>query len=153
MTKHELAKAMADAFETAYRPGTGDEFIRLKEGSPDWMRTMVQSAHGDFMPDDVRYSMIRECVIELADWQDWDETHMLVDGRVDIYNHDRLKWLASSLKRAQYCDDAREEGLVGDDADMFQRIAVGQYMEYQEIVESLVEDLSAYAVDTEEESD
>ena len=116
----------------------GSEFIRLADGSPEWMKTAVRDAHCGMLPDDTRYRMIRECAGALADLEDWEDTHETADGLVDIYNKDRLTWLASHRDRADYCDEAQSEGLVSDDASMFDRIGAGQYMEYSEILGSLV---------------
>jgi hypothetical protein len=74
-----------------------------------------------------------------TDAENFDDVEIseIADGLVDIYNNDRLQWLASSLYRAQYCDDAQSEGLVSEDADMFDRIGMGQYQEYSEILYAL----------------
>jgi len=116
----------------------GTEFIRLDTDSPEWMQNAVRDAHAGMLPDDTRYSMIRECAGALADLEDWENTHETADGLVDIYNNDRLIWLASSLSRADYCDEAQSEDYVSESASMFDRIGAGQYMEYSEILGSLV---------------
>lgn len=41
--------------------------------------------------------------------------------------------MATDLKRADYCDEARADGLVADDADISHRIAAGIEAEYAEI--------------------
>lgn len=60
-TKRELARDLAGAFVSQTRRD-GDEFLTLREGAPDWMRAVVQSAHGEFLPDDTRYQMIADTV-------------------------------------------------------------------------------------------
>lgn len=133
MNKQQLAQALYDAFITDKRTD-GTEFVKLDQGSPEWMSDAIRAAHGDMLPDDVRYCMIREVSGAMSDCEDWDEERSeRVDDMVDIYNADRLNWLSSSLYRAAYCDEARDEGLVSDDSDMFSRIGMGQYQEYDEI--------------------
>jgi len=135
-----LAQSLYDALVTATR-ADGSEFIRLADGSPEWMKTAVRDSHCGMLPDDTRYRMIRECAGALADLEDWEDTHEIADGLVDIYNNDRLVWLASHLTRADYCDDAQSEDYVSESASMFDRIGAGQYMEYSEILGSLVHSL------------
>lgn len=154
MNRNQIARAFADAFITDKR-ADGVEFVRLADGSPEWMTEAVRAAHCDMMPEDTRYSMIRECADALADrdadeWE--DSTGEIADGLVDVYNNARLTWLASNLHRAAYCDEAQDEGLVSDKASMFDRIGVGQYMEYDEILRELVQAFQDRA-DEEEETD
>lgn len=138
----------------------GQSFIRLANGSPQWMNDAVRAAHNDMLPNDVRYSMISECADKLSDYlgedeEDFDnvETGEIADSLVDIYNSDRLQWLSSSLYRADYCDDAQNEGLVSDDASLFDRVGMGQYIEYQEILFSLVNSLQSVYDEQEDEEE
>ena len=136
-TRHEQ---FAAAFEPATR-NDGTTFARLKDGSPDWMTDLVHAAHDDMMPDDTRYSMISECADSLTEYdpESWSENAFeICDGLVDVYNSARSKWLASHLGRAYYVDQAQEEGLIGYDADTFTRLGCGQFMEYQEILSTLI---------------
>ena len=133
----------AQAFETDKRPD-GETFVRLKDDSPDWMTDIIRTIHGDMMPDDTKYSMISEVADTLGEYErdSWDDcAHEICDGLVEIYNHGRIKWLESHLTRAYYCDEAQEQGLLAHDSDMFTRLGVGQFMEYQEIVYFLMAEL------------
>lgn len=146
-TLKQVAEEFAQAFETRTRDN-GDKFTCLKEHSPEWMTDVIRAAHGDMLPDDYKYRMISEIADSLIENNpdDWDESrHEIVDGLVDVYNMDRLRWLASDLCRASYCDDAAEEGYIGSEASMFERIGVGQYQEYQEIFDAVVEGLTEQA--------
>lgn len=127
----------------------GTKFLKLAEGSPDWMHDAIRAAHCDMMPDDTRYNMIGECLSKLEDYLDEDAEDFsdlydrgidseIADGLVDIYNFDRLQWLSSSLHRAEYVDESREQGLIGEDTCLFNQIGIGQYAEYQEILQSLM---------------
>jgi hypothetical protein len=159
LTLSAIVSSFANAFTTDKRQD-GTEFIKLAEGSPEWMVDAVRSAHADMLPEDVKYKMISECADRLVghiddDAEDFDsvESGEIADSLVDIYNMARLEWLASSLYRADYCDDAQNEGLVSDDSDMFQRIGMGQYMEYSEILHSLMSSLQSVYEDQEDEDD
>lgn len=136
ITIEELAGQAYDAFERVER---GDKTITtLKEehrNDHDWIYELVQSAHGDFFPDDWRYDAIRSALGEIHDaggnlddlGSEW------ADNYVDTYTGARLEWLASNLNRPGYCDEAVEEGLVEPEADIVQRIGIGQYMEAREV--------------------
>jgi len=70
-----------------------------------------------------------------------DIDHEIIDGLVDIYNHDLLSWLSSNLLRASYCDDAQESGLVTEETQLYQRISAGQYLEISEIMNNIIVEL------------
>jgi hypothetical protein len=144
MTAQEKATQMARAFETRTRDN-GTEYVALKDGSPDWMTDVARSAHDHarILPDDTRYDMIREVVAALADLEDWDDLHETIDGLVDIYTGSLTKWLASSNLRPGYCDEAIEE--LGDPGDMVKRIQYGQYREYEEIAQQVIEAINEAA--------
>lgn len=63
--------------------------------------------------------------------------HEFVDGKIDIYTHDLMKWNAENYS---YVDDAIGEGLVNTDKfDMVSAIQAGQFMYYNEL---FINDLS-----------
>lgn len=142
------------AFETANRPD-GEEFIRLRDGSPDWISELVRDAHGgDFLPDDWRYSTIREACgfIEEADGDDLEDVaHEFADG-VDVYTGKLLAWLASNASRASYCDEAVNQ-LGADGVGIIQRIGLGQYMERGEVYNLVLTSLADRLAESEAETD
>lgn len=69
-------------------------------------------------------------VHELYDALEYDGSiHEIVDGMIDIYNYDLRQWAVDNYN---YVDEAREEGLVGEDSDFHQQIQSGQYVYYRE---------------------
>lgn len=134
-------QTLADMFETRKRDD-GTEFVALKDGVPEWALDFVREAHGtEWMPDDYRYETIREALWALADMdegQDVDELATEFADDTNPYNYDLLKWLASNLRRASYADEAQDEGLCSPDMDLYQRIALGQYMERREIFQNVL---------------
>ena len=68
---------------------------------------------------------------DLRDTLDYDGSlHELVDGMIDIYNHDLRKW---SVDNYTYVEDAISEGLA-DGTDFHKSIQAGQYLYYSEIM-------------------
>lgn len=132
-TVQQLARELADAFEGTER-ANGDEIRILRDGSPEWMREVVHTAHGDMFPDDYRYEAIENAAEHIAEAEDPEEgAHDFADGAVDVYNGARLAWLASHGDRAGYVDEAREE--IGTDAEggILGEIGRGQYFELIEV--------------------
>lgn len=156
-----VAQQLYDAFISDTRTN-GEKFDRLADGSPQWMTDIVRAAHGDMMPDDMRYTMIRECLSNLVDYDpdDWqDRDSEIADSLVDVYNTARVRWLASHLSRGAYCDEALEEG-IADRESVYNIIGSGQYMEYREILAQLIgaieeraEELAESGDETDDDSD
>lgn len=151
-TLSTLADEAYNWFETAYRDeARRDEtrYIRLKDGRPEWIHDLVHSAHGDFGPDDWRYECIRAALNAIDENEGDEDSHDFADSHVDVYTGARLEWLASNLNRMGYCDEAVSEGLVQADADIAERVGVGQYVEAQEVYGLVLEALQERLDDVE----
>jgi len=150
-----IAREAADCFTVRTRED-GEQFTATRDGSPDWVTDIIHHAHGEFLPDDWRYDVIGSALEHIADadietrYDADDLSGEFADGAVDTYNAARFKWLASNLQRAGYCDRAREDGLVADDADIIDRIGIGQYAEAEEIFALVLDALEARADELEE---
>lgn len=147
-TLQQLASQLFDAMETKTRDN-GDSFVKLAEGSPEWMTEAVHAAHGDMLPDDWRYRKIMEAAEALASGDDPDDGGEWADNAVDVYDADRLRWLASHSSRVDYCDEAAEE--YGGEGGMIDRMGWGQYREASEVWALLVEALRD--LETDDDSD
>jgi hypothetical protein len=132
-TIQDAAREAGAYFETATRDD-GTEFVRTKDGTPQWVTNLVHEAHGEFLPDDWRYEVIRDALdwIEEADDPE-DGSGEFADQTVDVYNSARLAWLASNLNRASYCDEAAAEFGGEERVSIFDQIGQGQYMEASEV--------------------
>jgi hypothetical protein len=150
MTTATKLCALFDALETGKRDDRS-EFVSLKSGSPEWMRDLCHAAHGDMMPDDFVYSLIPAIVESIAnhleqndDLEDY-EMHECADGLVDVYTHDLTAWLGSRADRYCWIDEAKEEGLLADDADEIQRLMIGQYHEISAVIGRILQHLDETA--------
>lgn len=138
----ELAGEAYDWFTTRTREGSDETYVTLKDGRPDWVHSLAMEAHGrdadgspSFLPDDWRYDWAQDALGAIHDAgedADLDDVEHEFADNVDVYTHDRLKWLSSNLQRSGYCDEAAEE-LGAVDMDIIQRIGLGQYAERREI--------------------
>ncbi len=145
-TIKETARALADAFETATRDN-GDEFQRLRDGSPEWMKEAIYAAHrdGEMMPNDWSYKLADLMASHIADTLDYDsenDLHDIISNGADIlvpdYNGERLAWLASNLNRASYVDEMIEECGWPKSGGLYLAIAYGIAHELQMIGAALV---------------
>lgn len=142
-TVQSLARTAAQSFETARR-ATGDtetgpredgeEYVRIKKGSPDWISEMVHEAHGEMFPDDWKYACISAACEWIAENDDpKGGASEFADQYVDVYNSDRIAWLASHGARQGYCDEAQEEWGADAGAGVIDRIGWGQFFEANEV--------------------
>ena len=108
-----------------------DEIWSTKSDRPEWVHDMVYAAHNGMLPDDWKYATVVESLRALAEYEDTDQARESIEA--DIYTADLLKWLSSSLRRLEYCDEAARELGIESEALMFERIQYGQHWEQDEM--------------------
>ncbi len=154
----KVMKELAAAFVLAKRDD-GSTFWRLADAAPSWLQgdagaTVMREIHeslDDRMPDDWVYeaaSSVADAFVDhKADDADSarDDAHEIADGLVDVYNADRLRWLASHLGNAAIVDEACAELGCEPDADTFTRIGIGQYEAYSRIANAVIDAVNAEA--------
>ena len=145
----DIAREMSEAFQTKSRDN-GDNYVTLRDGSPEWMGEVVRGAHDDMLPDDFRYQVIREAVDAIADAEgSRDDIRDELAGEfaddVDIYNHDLTAWLGSHSSRPGYCDEALNEFGRESAEGVMALIGMGQYMERREVFDSVLSSLEQRA--------
>jgi hypothetical protein len=145
ITIQSLAAEMSQAFETAVRPTSGEEFRKLKDDAPGWMTTVCRKAHddGEMLPDDSRYRFIEQAVDALSGHDDADEAHDSLEP--DVYTSHLTGWLHTLNSRVSYIDDALREYGTFDDG--FKLLAAAQMMEkeevFQQVLNALQEELDS----------
>lgn len=138
---------------TFYKHKTKD--ITCRNTDNEILNNLFQKIHDtEFMPDDFKYETIESLLSNILEYdinfKDTlrdsleDRSHEIIDGLVSVYNHDRLQWLSSHLKRASYIDNARDEGLINNDLDEFERIGIGMYCEIEELYNNMINTLDNY---------
>jgi hypothetical protein len=143
--------AFAAAFETRERAAVGEQvFYCLNDDAPHWMIEVVRAAHGDMLPNDTSYAMIREAAQVLAERaaddcgpdELRDAFDEIAGGLVDVYNAELVAWLASHSERAGYVDEWLESSgghdIDGEPVGVLRMIAAGQHLEYSRILEVIV---------------
>jgi hypothetical protein len=137
-----LATELNAAFTVKERE-SGETFICLRDGSPEWMSDILRNAHFGSLPNDFSYSMIAEVAGSILEAIEDDEDamedirHERIDSLVSVYNSDRAAWLASHLMRGEYVNDAIREYGVGNLTNIYDLIALGMYAEYRDIWEAV----------------
>jgi hypothetical protein len=120
----------------------GDEYV-VYNGSSDF----IQLVHGtEFLPDDFRFRTIYALADEFLyyDFDDLEELihngsiNEIVGGLVSIYNHELLAWVSSHLLRPDYVSVAVNEFGDSKNFDFMRSLALGQYMEINELAQNLI---------------
>jgi hypothetical protein len=147
ITIQTLAQEVYDSFEQDKR-SDGEEFWKLRDGRPQWMQDLMRECHGDMMPDDFRYAMIRDVMAEMSEADDLDDLMF----EPDVYTSNLTAWLASHLGRVAYVNEALEQyGEQGAMKYIDQVIGMGQVMELEEIAGAARRFLEARIEEAEEE--
>ena len=148
-----LADAMHAAFISKTRDN-GDTFYCLAPDSPEWMFDACYAGHGEMLPDDFRYAIIREAVGFISDRGedfdvDGDDSAEFADG-VDVYHSGLLAWVASNLHRMAYVDEALEGyGFK----ELGRALMAGQSLERREIFDAVVQALQERADNDDDSQD
>jgi hypothetical protein len=151
-----VAQELADAFEQAERTD-GAKFYRIKDGAAGWIRSgdwegPVGQAHDaldDRGPDDWVYEQCSRIADRLAECEDADDArevvHECCDGLVDVYNIERVRWLALHLNNAFIVDEAVSEMGWPADGGLYQAVGYGQYKALEQIANSLIDSIESEA--------
>ena len=141
----QLAGEAYDCFETVTKDN-GEEFVRVKDGSPEWVTQLVYKAHGEFLPDEWRYRTIQNALAFIHDNEDAEDmSSEFADSEVDVYNAARFAWLASHIQRQFYVDEAISELGWDQESGIAGAIGLGQYEEAGEVFALVLEALEAQA--------
>lgn len=143
----DWARLARSHLETRTRPD-GSTFVTTRDGSPEWMGELVREAHGSMLPDDVRYTMIRDAL----DWLEEDNDPDEYDPEPDIYARDLCAWLASHVDRYAYCDEAMEEH-GAQSSSILDMIRIGQAWEMREVMASVVASLAEVGDDVDNDDE
>lgn len=137
MTFATTAQALHDAFETRTREN-GETFVRLAEGSPEWMRDAIDDAHGGLAgrePDDHIFAVCKGAAKELAAMHQGDypdDVGMEFSGNL-MKSVDPMAWLAAHPGNASCVDRAEAKGLIPSGQSDSERIACGMAEQAREI--------------------
>ena len=131
----EYTQYLLDAFTTNTRSqdcverGMNKVYYSIKDDHPDKdhiQTDLIYPLHDEEWPNDWRYSTIYFLLLDFVECEDRDEVEdrrfEIVDGLVDVYNADRVRWLGENLNR----------GLVQSDhasgqENIFELIGLAQY--------------------------
>ena len=152
-TVNELAKEALGWFITDTRDN-GEEFVKTKEGRPDWLKNLIFTAHGGMLPDDYRYKFIENSLQYIAD-QDEDADDLdCPEIEADSYTSELTKWLHSRNDRVCYLTEALETFGIKDG---FAALQLAQLREREEVYHSVLSSLrelyDAQEDDEEEQED
>src|ERR1051325_8984746 len=138
---NDLVREYADQFTTTLR---GAENITiLKDDASSELKKAVREAHGGQLRSDWIFSNFHAILDNLSGYtvesrDDIEEyRHEIVDGLVDIYNHDLTAWLGDNTQNLEWVNEAGRE--YGHEAgDTIKSIQLGQYMAIDDIYSHVV---------------
>lgn len=143
---------MSDYFQRKTRDN-GEAFYAFADDRPDWVYDAVMEAQDGEFPDDWRFDICDSLFGQIDEDTDEDSLSEIVDGLVDIYNSDRLKWLADDESRTFYCDDAIREFGIGDKPDIIEMIGWGQYLCISQMAHIIFQAIKENVEEDEEEDE
>lgn len=135
----ELAEYALKFFKRKPKPGSEEEQIWvLKNRYPQWIKDMLYQVHdyGKWGPDDYKYEYAVETLDRLSEGSDPEEGRDELEA--DIYTSDLLQWIASSIHRQYYADEA----LGMEPKDFVTLLMLAQVREMQEIWDVVVKALN-----------
>ena len=146
MTLSTLSPAalLASAIQWEKR-GDGSEFLRLADGSPQWMRDAIRSAHDEELPNDWRYELALRAALALRDSPAADRYELAYEVAEElstVYTAELLHWYTESPARLSYADEAREELGSGSADDVGGMLQLGQWLAAQRGALALFDALS-----------
>lgn len=101
---------LVSCFQDAKRDD-GSEYICRVPDSPDWVRALIYDCHDGELPNDARYSLIRDAAVSISDKHfsdDDDARDAIPDLSVDLLPAEILQWFAGNNTRLEDCDAAIE---------------------------------------------
>ena len=152
----EYTQYLLDAFTTNTRSqdcvdrGMNKVYYSIKDDHPDkdFIQSLVYELHDNELPNDWRYQIIYTLLLDFVDIESSDDVqdriHELVDGAVDIYNADLLKWVQEDLSRG-YIESELTTGKEG----LFERITQAQY----EVINQMAYKLLSFIEDNQEDEE
>jgi len=89
-------------------------------------QNLIQPLHDEEWPNDWRYSTIYFLLLDFIECEDRnqieDRIFEIVDGLVDVYNADRIRWVGENLNRGLV-----ESDLATGGENIFELIGLAQY--------------------------
>ena len=111
-----------------------------KDVVPEWFFNLVHDAHGDFLPDDYKYSFIHDSLCIIAYSESEEDYFEAIDQDVDIYTSALLAWLSSNIDRVQYINDVLEE--YPDIRTGDKLLMIAQFKEREDVFNSVLNSLN-----------
>lgn len=138
----------ANRWFTRDKRNDGKEFVKVKDGAPEWVTSLCRAAHNNanIWPNDWRYEFIEDALTAL---ENGDEDCPDLDDKYP-YTASRLQWLSSHLDRPGRCDEANEE-YGGEVKGITDLIGLGMQHEMREVFDCVKAWLKKHIEELEEE--
>ncbi len=145
----EAATLVAESFSLQTREN-GDSYYVCN--GPEWIKTAVMLSHDGEMPNDSRYSLIRDAAVAISEnlYDDAD------DARDDVYDlavqliptwtGELLEWFAERPSRLSDCDAALEESGTGSlSQGVYEALSEGYVYAARAVLSTLITEIAENA--------
>jgi hypothetical protein len=136
-----MASNLGRWFETRKRD-SGEAFVTLKDGRPDWLYDAVREAHVSDVPNDWIFAECQAAcdAIDEGYLVGEDSIHEYADGRVDVYTRELHKWSADMCLTDTYAEaEAEAQDLIAPSADVQERLGAIQYCAIRSIAARMLD--------------
>lgn len=119
--------------------------VSVDESSP--LYEIVRDLHESKLPHNFIFDTVDTLLQSILEYKDVevledleDVSHEILDGIVDIYNQDLIKWSADFY---EYIDSAKADGFIDADSDFMAMLSSGQYYHINSIYSTLINDIDS----------
>lgn len=136
---------LVSCFQDAKRDD-GSAYICRAPDSPNWVRELIYDCHDGELPNDARYSLIRDAAVSIADrhFLDADDARDVIpDLSVDLlptYETEILQWFAGNNTRLTDCDTYLE-GTGAFVASTYALLSAGYQLAAENVLGLIVDSL------------
>lgn len=136
---------LVSCFQDAKRDD-GSAYIRKASDSPNWVRELIYDCHDGELPNDARYSLIRDAAISISaqHFSDADDARDAIpDLSVDLlptYETEILQWFAGNNTRLTDCDTYLE-GTGAFVASTYALLSAGYQLAAENVLGLIVDSL------------
>lgn len=143
----ELAETYQDQFEFKTR-NEDETYVAVKSDAEDHeqLKSLIEEAHGDFLPDDYRHRFVYDALIAIAECDPTDELDDAFQWiEPDVYTSDLVKWFGSNTQRIGYVNEVRDDYGCTNFDSVVDEIRAGQERERHEVYHTVLTTLRNHA--------
>lgn len=144
----KIASQETKNFKTRLRADKTSHVVYKKDDGE--LYDFIREMHDGILPNDWLFKTIRDLLESLADTDaetpDEARDYLLNNIEPDIYNVDLYEWQQNFGDH--WTEEARENGLIGDNMTVIEQIQAGQFFHIENIAHALIDALNTIQKDS-----